>query len=181
VTAHNSIIAGNADASTTTDAPDCQGPIASSGGNVIGDTTGCTISSLSSDALDVNAMLGVLMDNGGTSMTHALLNGSPAIDRAVGASPFTDQRGFARPFPVGGACDSGAYEFGAVLSADTPGCQPPPPPPMSPPPPPPTTAVPATTSNPRCGALRKKLKKAKRAHNPAKVRKLRRKLRRLGC
>lgn len=178
VTAHNSIIAGNADASTTTDAPDCQGPITSSGGNVIGDTSGCTFSSVSSDVLNVDAMLGVLMDNGGTTMTHALLDGSPAIDHAVGASPFTDQRGFARPFPVGGACDTGAYEFGAVLSAGTPGCQPPPPPPMSPPP---STAVPTTTSNPRCAALRKKLKKAKRAHNPAKVRKLRRKLRRLGC
>jgi CSLREA domain-containing protein len=174
-TAHNSIIAGNIDESTT-DAPDCQGALTSTGGNVIGDTTGCTFGSLASDAINMNAMLGSLMNNGGTTMTHALLVGSPAIDHAVGASPLTDQRGFARPFPVGGLCDSGAYEFGASLSADTPGCQPPPVPP-----PPPSTSGSATAVNPLCATLRKKLRKAKEAHNKPKVRKLKRKLRRLGC
>ncbi len=36
------------------------------------------------------------------------------------------------PFPVGGACDTGAYEFGSAPAFDTPGCQPPPPPPTGP-------------------------------------------------
>jgi CSLREA domain-containing protein len=175
-TVHNSIIAGNLDASGTADGPDCEGPIISSGGNVIGSTAGCTFTSMPSDALNVDAALGPLMNNGGTTMTHALLTDSPAIDRAVGASPFTDQRGFARPFPVGGACDSGAYEFGAALSVDTPGCQPPP---IQPTPTPPSTTIPTTVPpGLRCATLRKRLRKAKRAGNTAKVRKLRRKLRR---
>jgi CSLREA domain-containing protein len=184
-TAHNSIIAGNTDASTTTDAPDCQGPITSTGGNVIGDTTGCDFSSQASDALNMPAMLDPLMNNGGTTMTHALQSGSPAIDHAVGASPSTDQRGYARPFPVGGACDSGAYEFGAAPSPDTPGCQPPPAPPSPAPPTTPANGTQTVTQpfsvNPLCAPLRKKLKKAKKSGNQAKVRKLRKRLRALGC
>jgi CSLREA domain-containing protein len=107
---HNSIVAGNSDASVTFDAPDCQGTLTSTGGNVIGDTAGCTLTSMSSDSLGMPAMLGPLGSNGGTSQTHSLLTGSPAIDRGVAACAPTDQRGFARPFPAGGACDSGAYE-----------------------------------------------------------------------
>lgn len=33
----------------------------------------------------------------------------------VGALILTDQRGFVRPFPTGGRCDIGAYEFGWSL------------------------------------------------------------------
>jgi CSLREA domain-containing protein len=183
-TVHNSIIAGNTDASDTVDAPDCQGTLTSTGGNVIGDTTGCTFTSAPSDTLNTLALLGTLADNGGPTFTQALQPGSPAINRAVGVSPATDQRGFARPFPAGGKCDSGAFEFGAVLSAPAAvGCPVPSPPGTTPPPTTlPTTAAPPTVPvNPRCVTLRKKLKKAKRAHNVAKVRKIRRKLRRLGC
>jgi hypothetical protein len=39
----------------------------------------------------------------------------------------------------------------------------------------------AVATNPRCTSLHKKLKKAKKAHNKAKVKKIRRKLRKLGC
>lgn len=62
----------------------------------------------------------LLQNNGGPTLTVALLKGSPAID----AIPIgdcvdqdkntvkTDQRGFGRP--AGAACDMGAYEFGAA-------------------------------------------------------------------
>jgi CSLREA domain-containing protein len=176
-TVHNSIIAGNTSASATTPAPDCEGAITSQGGNVVGDTTGCTLTSMAGDALDMPALLAALADNGGTSRTHALLTASPAIDRGVAACAPVDQRGYPRPFPSGSQCDSGAYELflcdGSALNAPGPftGC---------PVPPTTTTQVPGTTPSP-CITLRKKLKAAKKAGNKAKVRKLRRKLRRLGC
>ncbi len=54
--------------------------------------------------------LGPLADNGGPTLTMALLAESPAIDAADTASaPITDQRGF--PRPVGQAADIGAFEF----------------------------------------------------------------------
>lgn len=54
--------------------------------------------------------LGPLQDNGGPTQTHALLTGSPAIDRANAADcQSTDQRGTTRPQGTG--CDIGAYEF----------------------------------------------------------------------
>jgi hypothetical protein len=60
-------------------------------------------------------LLGPLAANGGPTSTHALLIGSPAIDRAP-ASPAcdlaTDQRGVARP--QGAGCDSGAFERAAA-------------------------------------------------------------------
>ena len=62
--------------------------------------------------------LGPLADNGGPTETLALISGGPldgasAMCDAINnlTVPITeDQRGFDRPFPVGGTCDSGAYE-----------------------------------------------------------------------
>jgi len=53
-------------------------------------------------------LVDILADNGGPTLTHALLAGSPAIDAALGACPAIDQRGVVRP--VGGGCDVGAVE-----------------------------------------------------------------------
>jgi autotransporter family porin len=61
-------------------------------------------------------MLGPLADNGGPTPTHALLSGSPAIDRipvedcvdADGLPVTEDQRG--EPRPAGDGCDVGAFE-----------------------------------------------------------------------
>ena len=58
--------------------------------------------------LVADAVVGPLTDNGGLTRTHALLAGSPAIDRGQ-SCPSDDQRGVSRP--QGGACDIGAYEY----------------------------------------------------------------------
>ena len=60
----------------------------------------------------VDPLLGDLADNGGPTLTHALLDGSPAIDAIplANCAVDVDQRGVTRPRPVGGDCDMGAYE-----------------------------------------------------------------------
>jgi len=59
---------------------------------------------------NVNPMLGPLANNGGPTLTMALLPGSPAIDAASAAgAPATDQRGVARP--QGPGVDIGAFEY----------------------------------------------------------------------
>lgn len=62
--------------------------------------------------------LGPLEDNGGPTMTHALLANSPAIDAGdcAGGTVVVDQRGTARP--QGSACDIGSFEREAVCFAD---------------------------------------------------------------
>jgi hypothetical protein len=52
--------------------------------------------------------------NGGSSRTHALIAGSPAIDGGVDCTLATDQRGVPRPSSA--SCDLGAFE-GSVASA----------------------------------------------------------------
>ncbi len=66
---------------------------------------------VASDLIVASSGLDALADNGGPTLTHALLAGSPAIDAANGAvCPTTDQRGVARP--QGPGCDIGAFEAG---------------------------------------------------------------------
>ena len=63
-----------------------------------------------SAASPIDPKLASLADNGGPTMTMALLSGSPAIDAGTSAgAPTTDQRGIARP--QGRGVDIGAYEF----------------------------------------------------------------------
>lgn len=59
--------------------------------------------------LIVDPLLGTLADNGGSTQTMALLEGSPAINAGTGCPTF-DQRGATRT----GNCDIGAYEFGGT-------------------------------------------------------------------
>jgi hypothetical protein len=99
----------------------CGGGTALSGGGNIespGDTCGFD---QTGDQVNVTAgqlNLGPLADNGGPTMTHALLPGSVAIDvipeadcvDADGAPLTMDQRGEPRPEPGGTMCDVGAFE-----------------------------------------------------------------------
>ena len=101
----NSIIAGNAGGSN------CDVGLTSLGYN-IEDADSCGLNAVG-DQINTDPLLGVLTDNGGVTLTHALLAGSPAIDAASPScpAPATDQRGVARP--QGAACDIGAFESGA--------------------------------------------------------------------
>ena len=102
----NSIIAGN---SASSSGPDIDGTVISLGHNIIGDITDNTGFGSTGDQLSVDPLLGPLADNGGPTLTHALLTGSPAIDAAnTLTAPSVDQRGETRP--SGTDADIGAYE-----------------------------------------------------------------------
>ncbi|MBP7689007.1 MAG: hypothetical protein KA765_13905, partial [Thermoflexales bacterium] len=95
--------------------PDCSGTINSGGYNLIQSATGCTLSgTLTGNVIGLSPKIGPLKDNGGSTWTHALLSGSPAIDAGNPSGTFldfcllTDQRGVHRP--IGPRCDIGAVE-----------------------------------------------------------------------
>ena len=57
-------------------------------------------------------MLGPLASNGGTTRTHMVLSGSPAIDAGNNAANVSfDQRGSGYPRVIGSSADIGAYEL----------------------------------------------------------------------
>ena len=66
------------------------------------------------DALTWSKVLLPLADNTGSTWTHALRRGSPALDAAIGSCASYDQRGVSRPQDGDGdgaaVCDLGAYE-----------------------------------------------------------------------
>ena len=100
----------------------------SKGYNLIGDgnATGAFNQSLQDQVGTTDPKLGALADNGGTTKTHALLAGSPAVDKGdKGNTDLTiDQRGEPRPFddpnvaPATGGdnSDIGAFEAQEVLN-----------------------------------------------------------------
>jgi len=105
----DTIVAGNTDASPGAEAPDCLGALTSLGHNLIGNLTGCGLVPTGGDKTGVAAGLGSLADNGGPTMTHALLPSSPAIDAGVvipNVYGSEDQRGLSRLTKP----DVGAYE-----------------------------------------------------------------------
>ena len=85
---------------------DCVGAVTSSGNNIDSDGSCNFISA--GDQSGVDPLLEPLADNGGPTMTHALLAGSPAINAgpAGGRNTTDDQRGE----PQNGVRDIGAYE-----------------------------------------------------------------------
>ena len=63
------------------------------------------------DTLTGDPMLAPLADNGGRTLTHALLSGSPAIDAGNNAQGLLyDQRGIGFPRVRGTRADIGAFE-----------------------------------------------------------------------
>jgi len=120
----NTIIAGNTNpAAPNAGGPDCQGTLTSQGYNLLGNNSGCSLMSATGDqigtpAQPINPLLGPLQNNGGPTLTQALLPGSPAINAGnpqgcldgQGNPLTTDQRGQPRPDPNSGRCDIGAFE-----------------------------------------------------------------------
>jgi len=116
-TVANSIFAENgagsgADFNGTMNSYDYNLVQSAAGLNIIGATANVLIG--------VDPMLGPLADNGGLTLTHALLSNSPAIDKGRSFGLTTDQRGAPRPydFPsaanasAGDGSDIGAFELG---------------------------------------------------------------------
>jgi hypothetical protein len=124
----NTIVAAN-DASVL--GPDARGAFTSQGHNLIGQsdcvgescgfTNGQNGDLVGTAANPKDPMVGPLADNGGPTMTHALLEGSPAIDKGNSFGESTDQRGLPRPSNFvgipdasgGDGSDIGAFELQA--------------------------------------------------------------------
>jgi hypothetical protein len=62
------------------------------------------------DTIAADPLLAPLADNGGTTKTHALGAGSPALDRGLSGTWDWDQRGTGFPRVLNGFADIGAYE-----------------------------------------------------------------------
>jgi hypothetical protein len=86
--------------------------ITSFGHNISSDDS-CDLS-VYGDLQNTDPRLGPLQDNGGPTLTHVLLRGSPAIDSGDDIlCPEIDQRGIPRPQWHG--CDIGAFEYDGTL------------------------------------------------------------------
>jgi CSLREA domain-containing protein len=127
----NTLLANNH--GTTGDGPNCNGSIISQGHNLIQNSLHCFLEGdLTGNLLDVDAQLGPLHDNGGSTLTYALLPGSPAIDAgspagctdSAGELILQDQRGITRPQDGNNdgtaRCDIGAYELASASDISTP-------------------------------------------------------------
>jgi CSLREA domain-containing protein len=89
------------------------GSFVSNGGNLSQDSS-CTALTMLTDKPGVPAGLdAALQNNGGQTHTHALLEGSGAINAGIDVGATTDQRGY----NLVGADDIGAFEFGATAPA----------------------------------------------------------------
>jgi CSLREA domain-containing protein/uncharacterized repeat protein (TIGR01451 family) len=115
ITLKNTLLAQNVDRGGQ--APDCAGVLTSQANNMIQQLAGCTIvGDPTGNITGLDPLLGPLADNGGATLTQALLPGSPAVDAGGSTTcAFTDQRGVGRP--VGAGCDIGAYELGFVVNS----------------------------------------------------------------
>jgi len=103
---YNSLLVGNVDSDHETNC----GSVTTGSGNIDGDGS-CP----DSQQMDLSALDTALADNGGPTLTHALLAGSIAIN--AGDPQYctrTDQRGVQRM----GRCDAGAFEFGASAAGE---------------------------------------------------------------
>ncbi|ELR96934.1 choice-of-anchor Q domain-containing protein [Gloeocapsa sp. PCC 73106] len=133
----NTIIAENFDSpnnvGSNSTSPDAFGSFLGDNNNLIGDTDGASGFG-GTDLVNVDPLLASLSNNGGPTRTHALLNGSRAIDlgntsllyediadldgdnNRIERIPF-DQRGIGFNRVVGSRVDIGAYEFQFTTSS----------------------------------------------------------------
>ncbi len=110
IKATNTILADN-------NGGNCEGTITSLGHNLDNRTT-CGFAG-PGDISNLNAILGPLQNNGGSTKTHALANNSPALEAGDDAAcQLTDQRGITRP--QGMHCDMGAFETENPVTATPP-------------------------------------------------------------
>lgn len=106
LTLTNTIITGNQWYACEKFASGTVGNVISGGHNIVQDDS---CNPAASDQVTTDAKLGPLADNGGPTLTHALLTGSPALDAGDDAAcSAADQRGVTRP--QGAHCDIGSYE-----------------------------------------------------------------------
>lgn len=119
--------------------------------------TGTDGNAAAGDLINTDPLLGPLQNNGGPTLTQALLPGSPAIDAGDASCPATDQRGLPRSGVGNAACDIGAYEVQPGV-AGTPSPTATPTPTLSTPTstrtatiPTPTPSPPASTATPSAG------------------------------
>jgi hypothetical protein len=79
----------------------------------------CVTDGANGDMTNSTPGLDALADNGGQTLTHALLADSPAVDNGNdGSCPASDQRGVSRP--QGRHCDIGSFEYGGNIAGSTP-------------------------------------------------------------
>ncbi|MDX2042660.1 MAG: choice-of-anchor Q domain-containing protein [Acidobacteriota bacterium] len=89
----------------------------SQGFNLTSDNS-TTFLNQATDITNANPLLAPLANNGGATQTHALLPGSPAVDKGLSSGVLTDQRGIPRPIDDavvnnatgGDGADIGAFE-----------------------------------------------------------------------
>ncbi|WP_420427547.1 beta strand repeat-containing protein [Algiphilus sp.] len=111
VSLSNSLIGSN---TATGAGPDISGAVSASF-TLVADSSGASISG-SNNQSDIDPMIGMLAANGGSTQTHALNDGSPAIDAADDAVCAgmrvngVDQREVPREDAADGGCDIGAFE-----------------------------------------------------------------------
>ncbi|MCU0753495.1 MAG: CSLREA domain-containing protein [Xanthomonadales bacterium] len=118
VSIRNSIVAGNSNNTTLADVVGAG--MATLGFNLIGNPGAVSFTAtgdqFGTGAAPLNPRLGALQNNGGNTHTHALLLGSPALDRGNRSGANADQRGYARPVDLEGIAntsdggDIGAFE-----------------------------------------------------------------------
>ncbi len=113
---HNTIVANNFRGNATLFVKNDVNGFAvdpASSNNLIGTSGSGLLNGVNGNQIGVDPKLGPLANNGGPTLTHLLLTGSPAIDAGDNAQApgTTDQRGpgFARVF--GGEVDIGAFEL----------------------------------------------------------------------
>jgi hypothetical protein len=120
VVLHNALIADNFNVATGTTRDDVFGALNPTGDyNLIGDgsgmtglTNGVNGNLVGGATTPIDPLLGPLQDNGGLTLTPALLAGSPAIDAGNNAyATDWDQRGEGFPRIVNDIIDIGAFEY----------------------------------------------------------------------